>query len=267
MFSGEIFQYAFLIFLVFLCIAGVGSAIYIAFYSSTKVIGRNKIKPLEEEDDVSLEEVSQRLKPYFVDSREEIEAVTGKRLVLNYAGRGSSKQAFACLTGKRIYVLGRHKKNGKRTNENDYVALDKVTNIYIDEPGGFSWIVSIILKILFLILMAWVAMDIFGGGSFFADLDYQILEEYGETVNRIAIAVFGVLWGGALLISIPLAVSIFYDVFKYKTDKIIRLTIQHTEGRLDLTYSWLDEEETLDFIDQAEIFCNMARQIQQNAQT
>ena len=58
-----------------------------------------------------------------------------------------------------------------------------------------------------------------------------------------------------------------YKIFKYKTDKIIRLTIQHTEGRLDLTYSWLDEEETLDFIDQAEIFCNMARQIQQNAQT
>ena len=261
---GEIFYFLFLIFFIGLCIAGVVSAVYIAFYTSTKVIGRSKIKPLEEEEDVPQEEISDRLKQYFIDSREELEAVTGRRLALSYTGRGSSKQALACLTGKRIYVLGRHKKNGKRTTENDHVPLDKVTNIYMDEPGSFSRILSILLKILFLILVVWVTIDMFGEQSVLQDLDYQILEEYGETTNWIVIALFGLLWGVSLLVSIPLAVSIFYDAFKYKTDKIIRLTIQHTEGRLDLTYSWLDEEETLDFIEQAEIFCSMARQIQQS---
>ena len=130
--------------------------------------------------------------------------------------------------------------------------------------SDLSRILSILLKILFLILVVWVTIDMFGEQSVLQDLDYQILEEYGETTNWIVIALFGLLWGVSLLVSIPLAVSIFYDAFKYKTDKIIRLTIQHTEGRLDLTYSWLDEEETLDFIEQAEIFCSMARQIQQS---
>lgn len=133
--------------------------------------------------------------------------------------------------------------------------MEKTYNVY--------WLLSILFKTVFILFILYLIIHLSSSNSSLGDslIDFydDIRSEYGELPFMITVIVSWSIGGAIILISIPLAVSILYDTFKLFTDKIIRLTIQHTEGCLDLTYSWLNEEETVSFIAKAQQLCNKAR--------
>ena len=243
---------------IILGVIGIGavvSAFYLVF-SLSKGVMKNKVGIPKA--DVERHILQDDLKQYFVEGNETLEAITGTKLVKQYKGKGTVKQAFAFVTDLRVYVLGKHKKNKKRTVENDSVEIVKVTELILSETRKKSWLIIMATKTFIMLLPIYFYIIAQDSKSWISRLADESLK-WDRGIMWTAIIIFMVLMGTIVLLTIPGIISLFYDGHKYLTDKEIRLTIYHTEGVLNLAYSWLNKEETETFISTVRKLNNVAR--------